>query len=210
MALLLPLADDHFMMDQIVAGETDDPSFIEVLNSLVEGLLADLSPERFWIIQINNWFDHKWLQFSGNGAIASTIPLNRWDTVKAEFYQDKLTFPPFAPNRVLSQWSYVRTAKGYKETTFPALPHDTERQHTNANLHRRMQDFDSSASFLWYSSNTLAKGRGSVMVYNSESDRVGCWFAAFRRQQEWALYATKGASHSDVERFLKRINDRKN
>jgi hypothetical protein len=193
------------MTDQIVAGETDDPSFIELLNSLVDGLLADLSPERFWIIQIDNWFDHKWLRFSGNGAIASTIPLDRWDTVKAEFYQDMLTFPPFTPNRVLSQWSYVRTAAGYKETTFPALPHETKRQPTNANLHRRVQDFDSSASFLWYSSNTLANGRGSVMVYNSESDRVGCWFAAFKRQQEWALHATKGASNSDVERFLKKI-----
>jgi hypothetical protein len=191
-------------MDQIVAGKTDDPNFIEMLNSLVEGLLADVGPERFWVIQIDNWFDHKWLKFSGNGAIASTIPLEG-DTVKTDFYQDKLTFPPFTPNRVLSQWSYVRTAEGYKETAFPALPHDTKREHTNANLHRRVQDFDSSASFLWYSSNTLANGRGSVMVYNSESDRVGCWFAAFKRQQEWALHATKGASNSDVERFLKKL-----
>ena len=63
------------MMDQIVAGETDDPNFIEMLNSLVGGLLADVGPERFWVIQIDNWFGHKWLNFSGNGAIASTIPL---------------------------------------------------------------------------------------------------------------------------------------
>jgi hypothetical protein len=51
----------------------------------------------------------------------------------------------------------------------------------------------------------FVNGRGSVMVYNSESDRVGCWFAAFKRQQEWALHATKGASNSDVERFLKKL-----
>ena len=44
------------MMDQKVAGETDDPNFIEMLNSLVEGLLADVGPERFWVIQIDNWF----------------------------------------------------------------------------------------------------------------------------------------------------------
>ena len=193
------------MMDQIVAGKTDDPSFIELLNSLVEGLLADFNPERFWIIQIDNWFDHKWLKFSGNGAIASEIPLEGWDTVKTGFYQDKVTFPPFTPNRVLGQWSYVRMAEGYKESTFPSLPHDTQRQHTNANLHRRVQDFDSSASFLWYSSGTVSNGRGSVMFYNTASGRIGYWFAAFKRQQEWALHATKGASNSDVERFLKKI-----
>jgi hypothetical protein len=192
------------MMVNIVAGQTDDPSFIELLNSLVGGLLADLSPERFWIIQIDNWFDHKWLRFSGSGGIVSPIPIpfDRFETVKAEFYQDKLTFPPFTPNRVLSQWSYVRTSAGYTETPFPALPHSTERKHTNENLHSCVQDFDRSALFLWYSSNTLANGRGSVMVYNSEVDRFKSWFAAFKRQREWVLYATKGASSSKVERLL--------
>jgi hypothetical protein len=186
----------------IVGGPKDDHGFIELLNSLVNGLLADFSPERFWIIQIDNWFDHKWLKFSGNGAATSAIPLDGYDTVKAEFYQDKLTFPAFSPNRVLSQWSYVRTGEGYAETPFPALPHSTERQHTNNNLHRRVLDFDRSASFLWYSSNTHANGRGSVMVYNTEVDRFGCWFAAFRRQRDWALHATKGVSSSEIERLL--------
>lgn len=53
------------MMVHIVAARTDDPSFISLLKPLVNGLLADLNPERFWIIQIDNWFDHKWLKFSG-------------------------------------------------------------------------------------------------------------------------------------------------
>lgn len=89
------------------AGETDDPGFIEVLNSILSELIAEHAPDQFWVIQIDNWFDHKWLGFSGMGLIASNIPLNTYDTVKAESYQEKVTFPPFTPNRVVGQFSFA-------------------------------------------------------------------------------------------------------
>lgn len=75
------------------AGETDDPGFIEVLNSILSELIAEHAPDQFWVIQIDNWFDHKWLGFSGMGLIASNIPLNTYDTVKAESYQQKGDIP---------------------------------------------------------------------------------------------------------------------
>jgi len=53
------------MKTQVAVGETDDPGFIAVLNSLVQGLISNRAPEQLWIIQIDNWFDHKWLRFSG-------------------------------------------------------------------------------------------------------------------------------------------------
>ena len=81
----------------------------------------------YGIIQIDNWFDQKWLGFSGYGLATSGIPLDRFDTVKVEVYGDKLTFSPFTPNRVLGQWSYVRSERGYEESALPQLPHDTER-----------------------------------------------------------------------------------
>jgi hypothetical protein len=40
------------------------------------------------------------------------------------------------------------------------------------------------------------------MVYNVKGDRVSCWFAAFSRQQEWKLNATKGISREDVEELI--------
>jgi len=153
------------MAIQVSAGETDDPGFIEALNSIVSELIAVHSPEQFWIIQIDNWFDHKWLGFSGYGLIASDIPLDRYDTVKAESYQKKVTFPPFAPNRVMRQFSFVRVADRYTESPLPSLPHSYERKHSEMNLRRRIQDFTRSGCFVWYSANTVADGRGSVMVY---------------------------------------------
>jgi hypothetical protein len=189
---------------QVAAGETDDPQFIMLLNSLLRGLIEDDTPQELWIIQIDNWFDHKWLRFSGIGTVDFQFPafMNRYDAALDEFYQDKMTFPPFTPNRVLGQWSYVRTDDHYAEAPLRVLPHPSEKQPSEANLHRRVEDFSRSACFVWYSAKTLANGRASVMVYKVVANRIEAWFAAFNRQQGWKLLATKGASRDDVQQFL--------
>lgn len=189
-------------MAEIPSGLTDDNDFIGLLNSILTGLLAEIAPERVWVIQIDNWFDHKWLRFSGNGAVASNLPNDRFPSVKAEFHQDPLTFPPFSPNRVLCQWSFTRSGEDYVEVPLYKLPHDTERRSSDANLHRRAQSFDGSAVFVWYSANTLKNGRGSVMVYNIAIPEPVCWFASFGRNSAWALQHTKGVSRQYVLRLL--------
>jgi hypothetical protein len=40
------------------------------------------------------------------------------------------------------------------------------------------------------------------MVYKVVADQVQCWFAAFERQQDWKLHATKGISREDLEELL--------
>lgn len=190
------------MTIQVLAEASDDPKFIEILNLLLRRILDELRPERMWIIQIDNWFDHKWLRFSGHGAVASAIPLDRYDTVKVAFREDSLTFPPFNPNRVLAQWSYVRTQNGYTEAALPALPHSTMKRASNDNLQRRVQSFDPSATFVWYSSNSQANGRASLMLYSLSDHREECWFAAFKHTGRWILDATKGIKREDVERLL--------
>jgi hypothetical protein len=192
------------MAAEIIPGMTDDNEFIELLNSLVKGLLAQQAPEQLWIIQIDNWFDHKWLRFSGKGVV--DFPwltfMNLFDGVLDEFHQDKVTFPPFAPNRVLGQWSYLRVNDRYSEAPLPFMPHALEKRRSETNLHRRVDRLSGSACFVWYSANTLSNGRASVMVYSVVSDRVQSWFAAFNRQLRWKLQATKGASREEVQRLL--------
>jgi hypothetical protein len=195
-------------MIRIADGLTDDSDFLGLLSSLVGGLVARLNPEEVWIVHIDNWFDHKWLEFSGNGSVASGIPpilLGRPDalsSVKFSFYQEKLTFPPFTPNRILGQWSYVLTLDGYTEVPLPSLPHNTRSQHSSSNIHRRIESHADSACFIWYSSNTLKNGRGSIMVYEIESERTGCWFASFRRHNKWELTLTKGVSRSEIQKLI--------
>ena len=180
------------MPARIVVAETDDPYFVELANRVVNGLVARYQPDKVWIIQIDNWFDHKWLKFSGYGLIASNIPMDRYDTVKAESFQEKVTFPPFTPDRVLGQWSYERIGSEYSEFASRKLPHGNNRRSSDMNLRSRVQDFSNLALFIWYSGNTVATGRGSVMVYNVSQEQVDCWFLAFNRESEWRLLATKG------------------
>lgn len=192
------------MSIEVAAGETDDPLFIKLLNSLLQGLLKAATPQEVWVIQINNWFDHKWLRFSGIGTVDFKFPafMNRYDGALDEFYQDKLTFPPFTPNRILGQLSFVRVGDQYAEAPLRELPHASEKQPSEANLQRRVSAFSRSACFVWYSANTLANGKASVMVYDVAGDQAGGWFAAFDREQDWKLHATKGTRREDVQQLL--------
>jgi len=203
------MGDNRQMAVAIPSGLTDDNDFIDLLNSLLNGLLIQQAPEQLWVIQIDNWFDHKWLRYSGNGSVASEFPaswssslMDRFASVKVQFWQSKLTFPPFAPDRVVGQWSFLRSNQGYVEAPLPELPHSKSRRSTNSNLQKRVENFAGSATFVWYSGNTLKNGRGSMMVYNIKSPQPVCWFAALGRNSEWKLERTKGIDKEQVSCLL--------
>lgn len=197
------------MAISIPSGLTDDNDFVDLLNGLLNHLLVEQSPEQLWVIQIDNWFDHKWLRYSGSGIVASPFPANwnssfmdRFTSVKEQFWREKLTFPPFAPDRVVSQWSFLRTNGGYIEVPLPKLPHRESRHRSHSNLNRRVEHFVQSASFAWYSGNTLKNGRGSLMVYSVGPDKPICWFAALGRKSGWMLERTKGIDKEQVSRLI--------
>jgi len=50
------------MAISIPSGLTDDNDFVDLLNALLNALLVLQTPEQLWVIQIDNWFDHKWLR----------------------------------------------------------------------------------------------------------------------------------------------------
>lgn len=193
----------------IPGGLTDDNDFIEKLNSMLTGLTIQETPEELWVIQIDNWFDHKWLRYSGIGRRASSFPadysssfMDRFATVKGPLWQDKLTLPPFTPERILGQWSFQRSDGGYVELPLPKLPHGAKRRWSKANLHNRAEDYSSSATFVWFSGNTLKNGRGCVMVYNVKPPQPVCWYAAFAREQKWMLKRAKGIDTDHVSGLL--------
>jgi len=199
------------MTIRIGSGITDDNNFIPLVQSVLNGLLAQGSPEQVWMIHIDNWFDHKWLKVSGNGLvtfmpsfgqIAFNAGFERFDVAKSPHYQERLTFPPFAPDRVLGQWSYSKNGGDYHEFPSPALPHKTERRRSKSNLQRRVGQFSNSSCFVWYSGNTLANGRGAVMVYNLEAAKAACWYAAFSRKDQWKLDQTKGIRQDEVQKLI--------
>jgi hypothetical protein len=201
--------DNREVAISIPSGLTDDNDFLGLLNPLLNALLVQQTPEQLWVIQIDNWFDHKWLRYSGSGTVAANFPadwnsslMDRFTSVKEVFWRDKLTFPPFAPDRISGQWSFLHTSRGYIEVPLPKLPHKESRRRSHSNLNRRVEDFVGSASFVWYSGNTLKNGRGSAMVYSIGPGKPICWFAAFRRKSGWMLERTKGIDKEQVSRLL--------
>ena len=47
----------------------DDPQFVETVSHIISGLVNDSFPNEIFVIKIGNWFDHKWLKFSGKRGI---------------------------------------------------------------------------------------------------------------------------------------------
>ena len=166
----------------------DDPAFLARVDRIVAGVVSRSCPEEVHVIRIDNWFDHKWLTFSGSSHI---------------HFEKRGAFPPFSPGRVRSQVYFCRTTRGQYEEQKPAhLVHSAEREPTSRNQKRRIVDFATSAVFVWFSSESVKNGRGSVMVYSLQQGSVSAWFAAFRRDRGWTLLHVKGASRADVEELV--------
>jgi hypothetical protein len=49
--------DNREMAISISSGLTDDNDFVDLLNALLNALLAQQTPEQPWVIQIDNWFE---------------------------------------------------------------------------------------------------------------------------------------------------------
>jgi hypothetical protein len=174
---------------------------------MIQKLCAEHATERLWVIQIDNWFDHKWLGFSGKGVVDFRFPeyMHRFDGALEEFYQDGLTFPPFTPNRVQGQWSFQSNGNELVEAPLVMLPHPSERRRSSTNLQRRVENFGVPALFVWFSGNTMTNDRASVMVYDTRSLRPAHWFAAFARRTGWSLLATKGVARKYVLGLLNAV-----
>lgn len=192
------------MLVKLRSTEKDDPGFIRLLKSTIEGILAESKPDDLYVVAIDNWFDHKWLGFSGIGVVPFEFPafMNREDAL-GEFRQLHVTLPPFSPNRVIAQRYFQRQGAAYVEIDPRALLHEKKRKRSEENLNRRIQDVSASGAFVWYSSNTRANERASIMVYTIKSGQVETWFATFRKQNGWELHLTKGIDRDRVREFLK-------
>ena len=179
----------------VTAGATDDPVFIEIIERTIVRLARDNDPDEVFVIQIKNWFDHKWLKFSGIGRVPFDRPDDKPQVALAAIFRNKLTFPPFTPNRVLQQQGWVY------DSSKPRLPVHRKlwREHSSWNLQRRVTQFANSALFVWFSSGTKSNDRGSLMVYEVKGQEVAAWYASFRKTDTWKLDRTKGVSKDSVE-----------
>jgi hypothetical protein len=187
------------MITQLTPDKNDDPEFICIVNRIISDVLVQNRPKEIYIIHIARWFDHKWLEFSGRGVVDFPYGYPWFETALDEFSQDKTTFPPFTPKRVIKQQYFSQNANGdYIESQPPELPHKRKHQSSNKNLQRRVQTLSDSAVFVWYSSDTVKNLRGSLMVYIALGDQMKTWFASFRKDKEWKLSLAKQIDRAEI------------
>ncbi len=119
----------------------------------MNGAIHCYKPDEIYIVQIDNWFDHKWRAFSGKTLGAVGV----WNST--------LTIPPFEPNRVINQFYYRKDKDTY--VLQPAKPLHIH-QWSSSNLQRFLKQITEAGLFAWYSGETKNNDAGSLLVYNLE------------------------------------------
>src|SRR6266478_1346975 len=135
------------MSSSIRSDPTDDPEFVALIERIAVRSFKQGDYAEVFIIEVKNWFDHKWLKFSGIGRVPFCHILPSQPQVAlGEFFQEKITFPPFTPNRILrQQW---HPAKDLKRSV--PVHYTNRRQHSCWNLQRRVTHYANSALFVWF------------------------------------------------------------
>ena len=178
----------------------DAPAFIKSLNNLITSLIDKYQFDEIFIIQINNWFDHKWLNYSGKsvvqfhgGHFIESALENEW--------REKVTIPPSNPNRILSEKVFNLKTSDNKKTVKQL--HSTKA--SNDNLHNRIVDYSKNGLFIWYSSDTEKNQKGSIMVYKVQNGNVGKFYISFENNKEWKVKQTKDIPTNEIIELLNPI-----
>jgi hypothetical protein len=185
-------------MGFVDAQDGDDRRFLAIVMNAIEAVpdeIRDLA-----IVRIDNWFDSKWLRFSGIGR----VPFDEGGSSHVgvaldEFSQERLTFPPFTPRRILRQEVWTRS----REKSPGLLVHPRILRHSAHNLHRRVMDFSDSMIAIWFSSRTAENEQGCVMQYGSHNGKLEAWYASLRlKDLAWGVHLSKGIDRGRVEALL--------
>jgi len=129
----------------------DDPGFVRILSLILDSLVLQHTPEIVVIIQVDNWFDHKWLNFSGKVLGALGV------------WKHPLTIPPFHPNRVKAQTMYrVNQRKSMSRSRLLLFTSRSRALKTSIASYYTPPTLPRPEFFVWWSSNTAANAKGSL------------------------------------------------
>ncbi len=182
----------------------DSAEFIGKARALALGVALDYEPARLYVIRIDNWFGPRWMNFAGKFTAGKRI--RGFPTAAIGVHKTRLHVPPFVPSRVVGQRVFV--GPDYEETV-AAMPLHIECPSHQA-LSRRIADIDKDAGFLWFSGESEAQKRGSVMVYLPDAfdataprrgklGRSGAFYLGFsQRSGGWEPAMLRGISRSET------------
>jgi hypothetical protein len=166
--------------------DTDHPTFVADVNVITQNIVTLYAPAELIIVKIDNWFNHKWLEFSGKilGALG--------------IWKRKLTVPPFVPNRVLWERSFSFPS-GTERMDRPAL--HVSMPSSDA-VQRKFSNVAPDAAILWFSGNSKTNNRGAIMSCIPTSEMHWAWYAGWSRDHSWNTAGLKGISATELSALL--------
>lgn len=168
--LMLPSTDD------------DDPGYCELATHIVNGALTSFRASDVFLVQIDNWFDVKWLG---------------WRSRRNEA---QFRVPMFTPNRVLheSHFLWREDCATWDSIEMRKSLHTFRPGRTS--LAESLDHYARSAAFVWYSGRSLPDLRGSLMFYLAGADGYA-WYASFHKAESWTVTNVCQISRRELESF---------
>jgi len=176
----------------------DDQSFIQMVEEIINSQIRLFSPAVVKIIKIDNWFDHKWLNYSGKSVVHFENTFHPDKVALDNTWNEKIRIPPFNPNRVIKEESY-RIDTEIEELKDNFL-HKWQRSTENKN--RLISDITRNGMFIWYSAESNTNGRGCIMIYMSIDGLVNTWYADFKNLNGWQIMKTKNIDRKIIEKII--------
>jgi hypothetical protein len=176
----------------------DSAEFMRKVQALVAGVARDYEPAYLYVIRIDNWFGPKWMRFAGKFSAGKHF--------YAGIHKVTLHVPPFVPHRVVAE--RVFADPNYDEIV--ARPPLHIECASMLALTRRIADVDKEAAFIWFSGDSEARQRGSIMVYlpvaalpppnrRDRRKRSGAFYLGFsEREGGWEPAMLRGVSRAEV------------
>ena len=113
-------------------------------------------------------------------------------------WREKITVPPFNPNRVLSE-TFFRI-KPTKNKMIEKRLHITKE--SNNNIHNRISSYTKNGIFIWYSSNSELNQKGSLMIYRVQDEKVSTFYASFENNNGWKINQTKNIPVAELLSYI--------
>lgn len=181
----------------------DCPEFIEALECFIHRLINAYDLPQLFIVRVDNWFDHKWLGFSGKTFDLYDIKFPDI-TFSPPVWKEgnDVTFPPFSPNRIIEQQHFnvckdrIRSAKPLRNV------YSLKKQPSGLNLHNRVLNFCDKGLFIWFSSKSGLNGRASLMVYHTWINKTGCWYASLLKRDRWMVDQAKNIDRQKISKIF--------
>jgi hypothetical protein len=180
------------------ADKDDAPGFIEIINKIMAISIFQWNIDEIMVIKIKNWFDHKWLNYSGKKIIHFEC-LHPDNVAMADDWKERVTIPPFNPNRVLSEQFFRKRSTGNQQ--FEKVVH--KKQRSTDNQLNQISRKTNNGIFVWYSSNSKDLNRGSLMMYRVQNKEVDTWYATVEKRERWEITQTKGIYKSELQGMIK-------